>query len=244
MKIIYDKHGIKIKKNNNNYLFEFTHYKYRNSYIKSLFDGLKIIKDEVSDNKKIRTVEIKAYSVELMSDLLKVKEKMMSYYHLKLLLLHGKKLLKSLTKDNIGVTHFNIDDFIIVNTEKTRKDSKFMFLNQDKFIELVNGNLEIDTVFNKKSMFLAPELLEIKSLPTTIPNKTSMFSLGLMLCHCLDSFDKKEFNTNDLKRLDNKEGKFSLMIKKHLESIVNSKLYWAMLRILEINPDERYLLWI
>lgn len=244
MKIVYDKHGIQIKKINKNYIFTISDYKYRNSYIKSLFDGLKKIKDEINDKKNVRIVEIKAHSIETLPDLLKLKENMLSYLHLKLLLLHGKKLLKSLKKDNLGIINFDVEDFIIVNTEETRLESKFMFLNQNKFTELVNDNITIEALYNKKNIFLSPELLELNSIPSTIPDKSSIFSLGLMICHCLSPFDKKEFNPNNIKRITNTDDEFNLMIKKHLESILNSKLYWAILRILEINHNERYLIWI
>ena len=33
-------------------------------------------------------------------------------------------------------------------------------------------------------------------------------------------------------------------IKKHLESISKSKVYWAILRTLQKNPNDRYLLFI
>ena len=34
------------------------------------------------------------------------------------------------------------------------------------------------------------------------------------------------------------------IFKKHMESILESKLYWALLRCLEENPDDRYYLYI
>ena len=80
---------------------------------------------------------------------------MLSYLHLKLLLLHGKKLLKSLKKDNLGIINFDVEDFIIVNTEETRLKSKFMFLNQSKFIELVNDNIIIEELYNKEYFFIS-----------------------------------------------------------------------------------------
>jgi len=244
MKFIYNNNGIQIKKNKDAFTFNFSNYKYKDSYIKSLFKEFKILKDEINEKKNIRIIEIKAHSIETLTELLKIKENKLSYLNLKLLFLQGKKLLTSLKKDNLGVLNFNIEDFIIVNKEHTRRDSKFMFLNQSKFTPLVNDNINIEHVINKKDLFLSNELIEIKSLPTTITDKSSMFSLGLILCHCLNPFDKKEFNSEDLKRFDNGEDKFNSMIKKHLESILNSKLYWAILRVLEINPNDRYLIWI
>jgi hypothetical protein len=86
----------------------------------------------------------------------------------------------------------------------------------------------------QKNHFCSPEILRIDSIPSFVDLKTFYFTLGSLAFYCL--FDKYIKGETDFERKE--------MITKELESILGLKLYWFLKRCLEMNIENRHLLWI
>ena len=79
----------------------------------------------------------------------------------------------------------------------------------------------------KNNLFLSPELKEVKTIPSSLHFKSSYYSIGMLVSYCINNegFEKKD---ND----------------EILQVILNTKLYFAIKRSLEIEPTDRFLLFI
>lgn len=229
---IYNSKKINISKKNDLYKIEIKDHNFIHSYVNSILNGLNIVSDTTIDNK--RTIKIKAHSIETLPQLLKIKKNKLSYLHLQNMFIHIGDQIKSLKNDDKGILFFDTKDIIIINNDDNRYDSKFIFINMEKFINLNHHNdFDIISPFNsnKSKQFYSPELLKIKKIPSNVSYNSCYYSFGMFISFCLQPFMKEcELNIE--------------YIKKHLESISKSKVYWAILRTLQKNPNDRYLLFI
>ena len=105
----------------------------------------------------------------------------------------------------------------------------FVILNLDNIYEIKQNNIQILTPF-RQHKFFSPELRNIRSFPLSISKKTIYYSLGLVVMNCLAQFEKKINGDYDF--------------KKHIEMIKETKLYWALLRLMEKEPQNRFCLFI
>ena len=135
------------------------------------------------------------------------------------LLYHIGNQLQTLERFYLGIPMIEIDDIIVVD------EKKFIFLNDKKIIEIKKQEIEIDEPI-KKTGFISPELAEIKKLPTSVSYKSSFYSLGLLTIFCFLNI-----------KIDKKSD-----IDEILSVIMNTKLYWALLRLLKKNPKDRHYL--
>ena len=129
-----------------------------------------------------------------------------------------------LSNHNMSVAYFEIDDIVII-------EKKYYFINDKKIIRMINNNLAINKIIDNKIMFLPYELNPentIVSLPASLHSNSYMYSLGLLTLFCL-------FNRPFKTHYD------ALSV---LNQIIGIELYWCILRCLEINPQERKLLFI
>jgi len=188
-------------------------------------------------NKKDNTKNIKiifdAYSIETLPSLLKSKNDKISYRHGELLFLNFLKQIESLEKDGLGIINLDLNDFIIVNKDEARYESIIIFINTDKFYPIENGYFflkkpsDISKLLSSK--FNEPEIKNIKDIPVKLHKKTVYYSFGMLITHCIN----KE---NELKKKED----FQLS----LVSILESKLYYGIMRCIEKIPDDRYYLYI
>ena len=196
-------------------------------------------KNLVIKQEKKNSFTFKAKNVETLKSLLKQKKEKLSYYHCKLLFLDMAKTIEHLETLDLGIISLDLNDIIMVefqdnkNMRSTSDDTKavtyFFYLNIDKFVELRNENLVINRPVNKSNLFISPEVKQIKHFPSTIKKQSTYYCLALLLCHCFSKITKN---------MD-----YDKLIK-HLEMIKETKLYWAILRCLEQNPEDRFLLFI
>ena len=146
-----------------------------------------------------------------------------------MLFLQIGKQFEGLEKDGFGLVFLKPEDIVFIQGHKEENNSK-LFLNLDKCIKLQKGLINIKKPFSKDNKFISPELKNINSFPTTISTKSIFYSLALLICNCLQEFIVKEPDMD--------------IFKKHLESILETKLYWGLLRCLEKKPTERFFIWI
>tara|TARA_B110000908_G_scaffold99680_1_gene117690 strand:- start:4961 stop:5584 length:624 start_codon:yes stop_codon:yes gene_type:complete len=163
----------------------------------------------IKQPKKTGEITINAIKIEKLS-ITKLE------YHIALKLINDIStqifLLKNL---GYGITHFDIDDIIII-------DDDFLFINPGKIVKEQSKKLYIDKII-KKNKFISPELDNLESIPNKIHYKTSIYSLALICIYCLT---KKNIKDNPLGLID---------------YIYGTKLYWCIERCLEENPKNRFL---
>ena len=178
-------------------------------------------------------INFKAKNVVSLKDLIKNKN-FLNYNQLSYLFLFLKNQILFLKKNNIGILFFNIDDIVYI---ENNKNMYFLFLNSNNLFEVNENEMLVTSSFEKKNQnnFLSPELLTVNSIPFNINYKCSFFSLASLIAFCIngkriDIFNPINWNMDDFKLI--------------LQPIEDTKLYWALLRCKEINPNDRYLLWI
>ena len=151
---------------------------------------------------------------------------------IKEIMLSSLNLLDTLEKYNLGLLNFDLADFIIIRIAEGCKiySPVCFFIGFEKLFHLKNKSIEIMVPF-KKGTFLAPEVRNITALPAEIfnPNKASYYSVGLLAA----------FLTSNKKNLTTTEE-----FKDAVAPLLNTKVYWMILRCLKKEPSGRYLLFI
>ena len=111
--------------------------------------------------------------------------------------------------------------------------------NKLKFQQLViQVPLHIETAaYKKNKAFISPEIdafMKTKKIPYNIHFKSGYYSFGLLCIHCLLTTKQVSFlspthttqyNQNELATV--------------LDTIINTKIYWFLMRVLILNPSER-----
>ena len=117
----------------------------------------KFIKN-LKHSKKNGENTINAIKIEKLSDELKGNK---LEYHIALKLMNdiGTQIFL-LNKLGYGITHFDIDDIIII-------DGDFLFINPDKIVKEQSKELYIDKII-KKNKFISPELDNLESISKKI----------------------------------------------------------------------------
>lgn len=217
MKIIYKNDKTKIEKigNENFYFFVEWQGENRKFWLNFPFNLLKITEDK-DENELVKRFTVKANSIYTLKEFLKLNNNKLPYNLAMELLYHIGNQLQTLERFYLGIPMIEIDDIIVVD------EKKFIFLNDKKIIEIKKQEIEIDEPI-KKTGFISPELAEIKKLPTSVSYKSSFYSLGLLTIFCFLNI-----------KIDKKSD-----IDEILSIIVNTKLYWALLRLLKKNPKDR-----
>lgn len=217
MKIIYKNDKTKIEKigNENFYFFVEWQGENRKFWLNFPFNLLKITKDK-DENELVKRFTVKANSIYTLKEFLKLNNNKLPYNLAMELLYHIGNQLQTLERFYLGIPMIEIDDIIVVD------EKKFIFLNDKKIIEIKKQEIEIDEPI-KKTGFISPELAEIKKLPTSVSYKSSFYSLGLLTIFCFLNI-----------KIDKKSD-----IDEILSVIMNTKLYWALLRLLKKNPKDR-----
>ena len=237
MPIIYEKNNITIKlvkKNHYTFVIEdYNTYKhYHTNLIQILKQYAKMMTaiNIISNNKKnnIAIVRFEAPDIILLKDLLKSKQYQLGYKQCETLFLKLSEQIKSLEKDGFANLFFNINDIIVINP--THAIPIFLFLNTEFFSPIKKDSIEITSPFMKNNPFISPELTLIKSLPSNIHFKSTYYSVGLLLCFCINKEDFEKLKKDNLLEMIN--------------VIFNTKLYFALKRCFENKPDDRFLLYI
>lgn len=136
-------------------------------------------------------------------------------------------LIKSLTKQlnillnyNYSFSQYDVDNIIVIN------NNEYLYISKEHLVrcDTTTNNIIITLPFTKTNLS-SPELLEIQSLPSNVTMKTIYYSLSALILHYL--FKVSIDNDN---------------IMNILSPIKETKLYWFILRGLNKNSKERYLL--
>jgi hypothetical protein len=132
--------------------------------------------------------------------------------------------------EQLGYTFYGvgIKDILIIN------DNTFLILNINTLLPIDNNFCISFYAPFTKPFFISPELLSIETLPSHINYKSIYYSLAGLIIYCL-------YNINICKGND-------IILEEELEiilkSIYGSKLYWCLKRCLNMNVEQRVLLYI
>jgi len=128
------------------------------------------------------------------------------------------KQLKTLEKHNLTIPVYNLQDIIYF---KIGDNYSYYFLNSSHIFNVDKSrNIIINKLFIKNE-FTSNELQNLYEIPdTSILVTASYWSLAKITEYCLKKIDKTLFD------------------------IKYSKLYWALKKCLEQNPNHRYLIFI
>jgi len=145
------------------------------------------------------------------------------------------KQQKYLENNKLGFVCFNVDDIVVID------DSKFICVNPSLCEEIFrtpsassgSGKMTLCRPFNRAHYFCSPELLRVDSLPASVHYKTSYYSLGLLAIFCLFGYDGRSCSSNS--------GYQTLSV---LQPILNTKLYFYLLRCLSVHAVNRHLFFV
>jgi hypothetical protein len=179
---------------------------------------LSITKQEKLGEQKKRFY-IKAKTIQTMDMFLKKKQKHLNYDDSIICFYDIGNQLQTLERFNMGLPFLNINDIIVVD------ERHFFYLNDKNVYDFAGNNtMEIDKI-SKKGSFISPEFENLTSIPSEVHYKSGFYSLGSIITYSM-------FN-----KVITQENKHHL-----LDPINTTKLYWALLRILEYEPSDRYYL--
>lgn len=140
------------------------------------------------------------------------------------------KLIKTLSKQLVVLTNYNysfsqydLENIIVVD------NNEYLYISKEHFvpIDTTTNNITISLPF-KKTNLSSPELRQLETLPSETTVKTIYYSLASLILYLL--FNVADVSSNHINVLD------------ILIPIKETKLYWFILRGIEQNPKERYLL--
>ena len=168
------------------------------------------------------------------------------------------KQQKYLENNKLGFVYFNVDDIVVID------DSTFICVNPSLCEELFwlppkefnqtpsthcavstdrstsSGKMTICRPFNRANCFCSPELLRIDSLPASVHYKTSYYSLGLLAIFCLFGYDGRCSTFDNAAHVYGSHQN----ILSVLEPILNTKLYFYLLRCLSVHAENRHLFFV
>ena len=172
--------------------------------------------DQNQSNKDEINVTFRANSVQTLPQFIAHRAERIHYEDAMKFFFDMKAQLEALEKQDLTIAAFDLNDIIVLNEEL------YIYVNQEKAVQRINHE-QFELVHPiKKNLFLPAELQKA-SLPAKLPYQTSFYSLGAMIAFSLT-------NETDYKGA--------------LLSIEQTPLYWALMRCLEPNPKERFLLMI
>lgn len=146
-------------------------------------------------------------------------------YHRAILLIKyiGSQLFQ-LEKQNASLLWMDIEHIFVIN-----KQFMFYFGNEhvadiDQETKKINFCI-LEHMSNHP--FAAPEFKMIKTIPATVPHQAPYYSLGAITSYCLFGDIDPQNISPDI-----------------FGPIVDTKLYWFLLRAIEINPNKRNYLFV
>jgi hypothetical protein len=226
---IYSSNDILIKRDNNNYELSFNNTNNYKNFWKNTVSQIEPLKKHITKEKS--TIYFKAHNIKTLSQLLKEKNNQLSYRHALLLFLCIGDQIRYLEKDKHSILVYNLNDIVIISSDKEQYDVIFLLLNTSHFFPINNEKFNINIPFPKKNNFLSPELKKVNSLPFSINYKSTYYSIALLIASCLNSDILKSKSIFE-------------ELKTELNLIQDSKLFYALLRCLDDKPENRYYLYI
>ena len=219
---VYSNNNVIIEKVRDSYKLIIKNYSLFTNYYKYLLDSIPNIEQNklIKENKEII---FKCNNIEKIN---KKNRNSLRHIDFENFFMWFGNMIDILEKDKHSLLFIDMEDFLIINLNNDEKI--LLFLNSDKFLKLDDNKIEIERPFSKKNLFLSPELYKVDKIPTKIDKKSIFYSIAVFITHCLN-------NISDIKDIN---------FEKQLESIKNTKLYFALIRCLNVNIKNRFYLYI
>ena len=231
MNIIHKSHSSILKHiGKNKYKLTIDNYAIHKNFWKSNVNNLDIIEKSIEDTKM--KVIFKSDEIITFKELLKIKKNKLGDKQTESLFIYFKHVIDNLEKDNFSNLLINLNDLFVINPIQALPT--YFYMNTKYFLPIENQNIEISIPFMKNNYFLSPELRKLKAIPASINKKSIYYSIGVLISYSINkSFFKAlkyEYDT--------------VNIISNLDSIFETKLYYAVIRCLYNNPTDRFLLYI
>ena len=228
MNIIHKSHNSRlIKIKNNTYKLKAEDYNSYKTFWKYNIANLDIIEKKEESNKL--TVIFTGEEIINLKMLLKNKKNKLGYKQSETLFIFFQNLIKSLEKDNCSNLLININDIMVINPRLAIPN--FFYMNTKYLLPIKENKLEITIPFLKNNPFLSPELLNIKEIPSHVNKKSIYYSIGVLISYVINSsLFKNKYTQED--------------IINNLDTIYQTKLYYAVIRCFNENSQDRFLLYI
>lgn len=179
---------------------------------------LKIIKQtKIGDIKKEFTIA--AESIVPLNVFLKKHSNGLNYDNCLEMLYDLGNQMQSLERFYMGIPFFDLSDIIVVDNKH------FFYLNDNKVYNFGNNKQIVVDQPHKKSPFISPEMAQLNKIPMKLNFKSGFYSLAAMISFCL---------TLQYITFDNKE--------HLLAPIYTTTLYYALMRMLDEDPVNRFYL--
>ena len=217
MDYIYNTSVIQIIKNKNNYTIKSTH----NNFFKEILYEFNVQSEKETTSTEIN---VKLDSVVSLQEYLNNKpDKLLELYEITFVIQDLIKQINYLESNNKTVSHFSIEDFLILN------NNLCLFIGLDKIYDFdKNGNFQIQELFKKNNRFLSPEIKNMTTIPALINYKSCYYSLGLLILKIF--IDIEISNENEFIEKTN--------LIRGLPS------YWFIKNLLVENHNDRHILYI
>ena len=208
---IYSNSNVIIEKVKDSYKLTIKNNHLFNEYYSYLSNSISNIKQDkqVKGNREI------IFDCDSIEKLNKKNRELHTYIDYEKFFLWFGNMLNVLEKDKHCLLFIDIEDFMVININKNEKI--LLFLNSDKFLKLDDDKMEIESPFSKKNLFLSPELYKVDKILLQKFKKSIFYSISVFITHCLN-------NINEITETN---------FEKQLESINNTKLYFALIRCLK-----------
>ena len=187
--------------------------------------NLKIIKMS-STKDELRDVIVQSESVMTLSEFLTRKKHNIGYPLAMRLFTDVGNQLKTLEQFNIFIAPLSFEDIVIIGNH-------FFIMEDTKNIAVFSNKITLQMTQTKmvhewkKNKFVGPEILKLKSLPADVSIKSSYYNIASLVIFVL--FKKYVDHNKDT-------------LEEILQNIKNTKLYWALIRCLEENVNDRFFL--
>lgn len=226
---MYKTSSLKLEKKKKKYYMNIKKSDKNEKFINSFLFTSEKLMEKLNLNKYLNNDE---YNIELVinksTPLTEYLKKGINYEYLEKLYINLNEQLEFLKKKNLSVIKMTHKDIFVW---QIFDDIIFVFLNNDNLVDIDYDNKIMVTKPFKMDEYTAPEMKKIKTLPFTLLNKCSFWSLGSIILYCLKKYkDDEKINSNYGDDI--------------LEKILNTRLYWAVKRNLEKNPANRFSLLI
>ena len=153
-----------------------------------------------------------------------VKTESFIYKHAERFFLNIKKQIKNLEESNKTLSEIKLEN--IYYLELSNDNFMFLILNSESLIDINDEKIEITQPLEKSSKYFSPEMKKLTKIPSEISYKSCYYFIGMIIVDSLKKIEK------------------DFVLETHLPSLCETKLYYALERCLEENPENRYLLYI
>ena len=173
-------------------------------------------------NEKKNQFSVKATNIIGFNDY--VKTESFIYKHAERFFFNIKKQIKNLEESNKTLSEIKLEN--IYYLELSNDNFMFLILNSESLIDINDEKIEITQPLEKSSKYFSPEMKKLTKIPSEISYKSCYYFIGMIIVDSLKKIEK------------------DLVLETHLPSLCETKLYYALERCLEENPENRYLLYI